>query len=109
MVDFELFNLKEDERLIIKKQASHVKTTLIIPQPNPGNLSVTDKRVLFQPTQGRSSSGFICNLEDIEHFSVGLMNTITIFTKNGEKYKLTGLFNKDIIKALEEVKVKKEK
>ena len=109
MIDLELFELKDDEKLIIKKQVSYVKTVFALPQPNPGNLSVTNKRILFKPTQGRPSSAFICNLDEVESFSVGLMNTITILTKKDEKYKLTGLFNKDVIKALEEVGVKREK
>lgn len=109
MIDFELFKLQGNEKLIVKKQVSYVKVFLVLPQPNPGNLSITDKRIIFQPTQGRPSSAFICNLEDIKSFSVGLLNTITILTKTGEKHKITGLFNKEIIKGLENVNIKREK
>ena len=109
MANLDELKLKDGEKLIVKKQVSYVKNILIIPQPNPGNLSITDKRVIFEPTQGRPSSAFVCDLGNIESFSVGLMNTITIQTKDGEKYKLTGLFNKDLIKGLEQVNIKKEK
>ncbi|WP_300362281.1 GRAM domain-containing protein [Fusobacterium sp.] len=109
MLGFENFKLKEDEKLIVKKQVSYVKNILVFPQPNPGNLSITDKRIVFEPTQGRSGSAFMYELNEIDFFTVGMMNTITIVTKNGEKYKLTGLFNKALIKGLEDVNIKREK
>lgn len=109
MLGFERFKLKEDEKLIIKKQVSYVKNILVFPQPNPGNLSITDKRIIFEPTQGRPGTAFAYELTDIDFFSVGMMNTITIVAKDGEKYKLTGLFNKALIKGLEDVNIKREK
>lgn len=107
MIDVELFDLQTGENLIIKKQVSYVKISFGLPQPNPGNLSITNRRILFKPTQGRLSSAFICNLEDISSYSVGLLNTINILTKTGEKYKLTGLFNKELINALAKLNIKK--
>ncbi|WP_300340799.1 GRAM domain-containing protein [Fusobacterium sp.] len=101
--------LIEGEELLIKKQVSHIKTLLVVPQPNPGNLFITNKRVVFTPTQGRSSSAFEYKLEEIASFSVGLMNTITLLTKDGEKHKLSGLFNKSIIEVLEKINITREK
>lgn len=100
-------DLKENEKLLGEQQASHIKKFLIFPQANPGNLYVTDKRVVFKATQGRVSSEFEHNLEDIESFSVGMASAITIRLKNGETNKITGMFNKKLIAALEEAKVKK--
>lgn len=64
--------------------------------------------MVFKATQGRVSSEFEHNLEDIESFSVGAAKSITIKLKNGETHKITGLFNKKLISALEEAKIKKD-
>ncbi len=100
--------LQENEKLLGEQQASHIKKFLFLPQANPGKLYVTDKRVVFKATQGRMSSEFEHNLEDIESFSVGMANAITIKLKNGETNKITGMFNKKLISALEEAKIKKD-
>ncbi len=100
--------LKENEKLLGEQQASHIKKFLFLPQANPGKLYITDKRVVFKATQGRMSSEFEHNLEDIESFSVGLANAITIRLKNGKTNKITGMFNKKLITALEEAKIKKD-
>ncbi len=100
--------LQENEILLGEQQASHIKKFLFLPQANPGKLYVTDKRVVFKATQGRMSSEFEHNLEDIEAFSVGMANAITIKLKNGETNKITGMFNKKLISALEEAKIKKD-
>ena len=100
-------DLKENEKLIADAQASHVKKMLFIPQANPGKLYVTDKRVIFEPTQGRASSAFEHNLDEIESFSVGMAKSINIVLKSGENHKITGMFNKKLIAAMEEVKIKR--
>ena len=51
-------DLREGEELIEQAAASHVKKVLIMPQANPGNLFVSNQRVVFRPTQGRPSSQF---------------------------------------------------
>ncbi len=101
-------DLQENEKLLGEQQASHIKKFLFMPQANPGKLFITDKRVVFKATQGRASSEFEHNLEDIESFSVGFGSAITIKLKNGETNKITGMFNKKLITALEEAKVKKD-
>ena len=100
-------DLLENEKLLGEQQASHIKKFLFMPQANPGKLYITDKRIVFKATQGRVSSEFENSLEDIESFSVGIANTITIKLKNGETHKITGMFNKKLISALEKAKVKK--
>ena len=100
-------DLKENEKLLGEEQASHVKKFLFLPQANPGRLYVTDKRIVFKATQGRMSSEFEHNLEDIESFSVGAASTIKISLKNGGAHKITGMFNKKLIKYMEEAGLKK--
>ncbi len=100
-------DLKENEKLLGEEQASHVKKFLFFPQPNPGRLYVTDKRIVFRATQGRMSSEFEYNLEDIESFSVGAASTIKLSLKSGETHKITGMFNKKLIKYMEEAGLKK--
>ncbi len=63
-------DLREGEELIEQAAASHVKKVLIMPQANPGNLFVTNQRVVFRPTQGRPSSQFEYELSDLRSFSV---------------------------------------
>ena len=58
-------DLREGEELIEQAAASHVKKVLIMPQANPGNLFVTNQRVVFRPTQGRPSSQFEYELSDL--------------------------------------------
>lgn len=100
--------LRDQERLIEQAAASHVRKGLIMMQPNPGNLFVTDQRVVFSPTQGRPSSQFEYELGDIRSFSVGMASTITLHTNAGQDHKITGMFNKKLISALEEAGVTKE-
>lgn len=95
-------DLREGEELIEQAAASHVKKVLIMPQANPGNLFVTNQRVVFQPTQGRSSSAFEYELGDLASFSVGMANTIVLHTKSGQDHSVTGMFNKKLISALEQ-------
>ena len=94
-------DLREGEELIEQAAASHVKKVLIMPQANPGNLFVTNQRVVFRPTQGRPSSQFEYELSDLRSFSVGMASTITLHTKSGEEHKITGMFNKKLISARE--------
>lgn len=101
-------NLRTDEQIIEQASASHVKKVLIMVQPNPGNLFITNQRVVFSPTQGRASSEFEYELGDIRSFSVGMASTITLHTKAGEDHKITGMFNKKLINALEQVGIARE-
>jgi len=101
-------DLQENEILLGEEQASHIKKFLFLPQANPGKLYVTDKRVVFKATQGRMSSEFEYTLDEIESFSVGMANAITLKLKNGETNKITGMFNKKLITALDAAKVKKD-
>ncbi len=97
-------DLQENEKLLGEQQTSHIKKFLLMPQANPGKLYVTNQRVVFKATQGRASSEFEYDLKDIESFSVGMANAITIHLKNGATNKITGMFNKKLIAALENVK-----
>ena len=97
-------DLREGEELIEQAAASHVKKVLIMPQANPG----TNQRVVFRPTQGRPSSQFEYELSDLRSFSVGMASTITLHTKSGEEHKITGMFNKKLISALEKAGLAQE-
>ena len=79
-------DLREGEELIEQAAASHVKRACcpIMPQANPGNLFVTNQRVVFRPTQGRPSSQFEYELSDLRSFSVGMASTITLHTKSSK-------------------------
>lgn len=99
--------LQANEILLGEQQASHVKKFMLMPQANPGKLYVTNQRVIFKATQGRASSEFEFDLHDIESFSVGMASAITLQPKNGEACKITGMFNKKLIAALEKANVKK--
>ena len=101
-------DLREGEELIEQAAAPHVKKVLIMPQANPGNLFVTNQRVVFRPTQGRPSSQFEYELSDLRSFSVGMASTITLHTKSGEEHKITGMFNKKLISALEKAGLAQE-
>ena len=50
---------------------------------------------------GRASSAFEYALEEIASFSTGMANTINLRLKNGEEHKITGMFNKKLIEALQ--------
>lgn len=98
---------KENETLLGKYPASHIKKLLFIPQPNPGNLIVTDKRIVFEVTQGSPDAEFEYSVEEILSFSVGMANTLTITTKNGSEHKVSGMANKKLIDCLQQAGVKK--
>lgn len=100
--------LQNGEQLLGEAQASHVKKMLGIPQANPGKLYITNQRVAFEPTQGRTSSAFEYSLSDMESFSVGTLSAITLRAKGGESHKITGMFNKKLIAALTEAEVRQE-
>lgn len=100
--------LLEKEKLLGEQQASHVKKFMFLPQANPGKLYVTDKRLVFKATQGRSSSEFEEKLEDVASFKVGVASAITITLKNGGTYKITGMFNKKLISYMEEAGLKRD-
>jgi hypothetical protein len=99
--------LEEDETIISEAQAAHVIPTLMIPKPHPGIVYITNKRVVFSPTQGRLHSEFEYPLKDIESFSVGMLNTLTLTTKEGKTHKITGMFNKKLIEGLTQVGINK--
>ena len=102
------FQLDSGEKLLGEAQASHVKTVMLLPQANPGRLYITDRRVVFEPTQGRASSAFENALAEIEGFSVGAVSTITLRLRGGETRKITGMFNKMLIPALGAAGVQKD-
>lgn len=102
-----LIKLKEEEMIIAEAQAAHIIPVLMIPKPHPGILYITNKRVSFVPTQGSLHSEFEYPLEEIESFSVGMLNTITLNTKNGKSYKLTGMFNKKLIEGFTKIGIQK--
>lgn len=81
---------------------------MFLPQANPGKLTVTNQRVIFKATQGRMSSEFEHNLDEIESFSVGFANAISLVLKNGTTYKITGMFNKKLVTDLEEAGIVKK-
>lgn len=97
--------LRTGEEMIEQADASHIKKLLFLPQANPGKLSVTNQRICFTPTQGRLSSKFEYELNQVASFSVGMANTITLRTTAGDEHKITGMFNKRLIQALEKVHV----
>ena len=99
--------LKNNEKLLGEQQASNIKKFIIIPQANPGKLYVTNQRVIFKSTQGKLSSEFEHNLDEIESFTVGIASTINLLLKNGQSYKITGMFNKKLISYMEEAGIKK--
>ena len=94
-------NLGENEKMIAQAAASHIVKFMMLPQANPGTLYVTNLRVSFDPSQGRASSTFEYALEEIASFSTGMANTINLRLKNGEEHKITGMFNKKLIEALQ--------
>jgi hypothetical protein len=64
--------------------------------------------VYKRQTQGRPSSQFEYELSDLRSFSVGMASTITLHTKSGEEHKITGMFNKKLISALEKAGLAQE-
>lgn len=102
-----LIDLLPEEKIIAEAQASHIKSTLLLPQPHPGVLYITNQRVAFAPTQGRLHSEFQYWLDEISSFSIGMLNTINLETKEGNTHKITGMFNKKLIAGLEKVGIKK--
>lgn len=101
------FNLMENETLLGKETSSHVTKFFFLPQANPGDLCITNMRVVFQPTQGQASSAFAYKITDIESFSIGMANAITLTTNNGATHKITGMSNKKLIGYLQQAGVKK--
>lgn len=95
------FDLRENEKMIAQAAASHIVKFMLLPQANPGTLYVTDLRVCFIASQGRASSEFEHELGEIESFSTGMANTINLRIKGGKEHKITGMFNKKLIEALE--------
>lgn len=100
--------LKENEKLLGEKQASHIKKFMFLPQANPGKLYVTNQRIVFKSTQGRLSSEFEEKLENVTSFKIGMANAINILLNDGTVYKITGMFNKKLISYMEEAGLKKE-
>ncbi len=95
------WNLRENEKLIAQAAASHVVKFMMLPQANPGTLYVTNLRVAFVPSQGRASSAFEHEIGEVQSFSTGMANTINLLMKGGEQHKITGMFNKKLVEALE--------
>ena len=100
--------LSSGEKLLAEAQASHIKKLLVFPQPNPGKMYVTDKRVVFESSHIDQSASFTHDLAEITSFSAGAASTITLHLKGGEAHKITGMFNKKLIAALTEAGVQKD-
>lgn len=99
--------LKNNEKLLGEELASNIKKFIFLPQANPGKLYITDQRIIFKSTQGRLSSEFEHNLDEIDSFSVGMASAINLLLKDGKAYKLTGMFNKKLISYMEEAGIKR--
>ncbi len=98
--------LLPDERLIADAMASNVKKLLVFPQPNPGRLNITNKRVIFN--ESKLKAEFEYPLEEIKSFSVGAAKAITLHLNSGDDINLTGMYNKKFIDALQQAGVHKE-
>ena len=98
--------LRSQEKLLATETASHVMNMLFIPQPNPGKLTVTTQRIKFHGS--RVKAEFEYDLNEIDSFSVGMASAITINCKDGRKHKITGMYNKKLIAAIEELGIRKE-
>lgn len=98
--------LRPQEELLAKEAASHVMNMLFIPQANPGKLTVTNQRIKFD--ESRLKAEFEYDLTEIDSISVGMASTLTINCKDGKKHKITGMFNKKLISAMEESGIRKE-
>ena len=101
-----LINLEKDEMIVAEAQAAHITMVLMVPKPQPGILYITNRKIAFAPTQGSMYSKFEYLLGEIEAFSLGMLNTLTLMTKAGKKHKITGMFNKKLIEGLKKVGVK---
>ena len=100
-----VWELQPNEHLIKEADAYYITTRLgFLPKPNPGKLHVTDQRVLFTDLL---TLFFDYPLNQILSFSVGMGNTITLATDDGKTHKITGMFNKKLIQAMEQAGVKK--
>ena len=76
-----LIKLKEEEMIIAEAQAAHIIPVLMI-QTGIQEYSILQiKEFHLLPTQGSLHSEFEYPLEEIESFSVGMLNTITLNTK----------------------------
>lgn len=104
-MNLKAWELRENETLLGEASASYITKRLgFIPHGNPGKLHITDQRVVF--TAGFSLF-FDYPLSEILSFSTGMGNTITLTTTDGKASKITGMFNKKLIQALEKAGVKK--
>ena len=100
------WELRENENLLESADASYIKMTLgIIPKPNPGNLHVTDQRVLCTDPFSVYIH-FEFPLDQITSFSAGV-GGLTLVTTDGKKYRVTGMFTKKLADALEQAGVRK--
>lgn len=104
-MNLKAWELRENETLLGEASASYITKRLgFIPHGNPGKLHITDQRMVF--TAGFSLF-FDYPLSEILSFSTGMGNTITLTTTDGKASKITGMFNKKLIQALEKAGVKK--
>lgn len=101
-----MIQLMQDEQFIAEAMASHVKKMLFLPQPNPGKLNVTNKRVIFNGS--KVSAQFEYKVEDISSFSVGAGKSITLNISDGNQLKLTGMYNGKLIDALKQAGIKQD-
>lgn len=99
------WTLQSSEQLLAEASASYItKRMVVMPKPNPGKLHITNQRVIFTDAL---TLFFDYPLDQIVSFSVGMANTITLTTTDGKTHKITGMFNKKLIQALEQAGVKK--
>lgn len=104
-MNLKAWELRANETLLEEASASYItKTFGFIPKGNPGKLHITDQRVVF--TAGVSLF-FDYPLSEILSFSAGVGNTITLTTTDGKTSKITGMFNKKLIQALERAGVRR--
>lgn len=104
-MNLKAWELRANETLLGEASASYIMKRLgFIPKGNPGKLHITDQRVVF--TAGFSLL-FDYPLNEIISFSTGMGDTITLTTTDGKTSKITGMFNKKLIQALEKAGVKK--
>lgn len=99
------WELRTGEQVIGQEQAAYHEKRLVGTRPISGRLYVTDQRVAFVV-------GIVHSLEmdyplpEVRSFTrKGLGNPITIETTDGERHKITGLFNKKLAGYLREAGV----
>lgn len=90
------WELQAGERVIGQEQAAYHEKRLLGTRPISGRLYVTDKRVAFVVGIAHSLE-INYPLQEVSSFTMkGISNPITLQTTDGERHKITGLFNKKL-------------